>query len=184
MNRSYTFSARQAIKCLLLLLTVASSVAMSGECVISPLCGPHFTLQQDSVRDSFAAFDTGVSNGMRFYERCLKVSNVCPDAKITVRFRVFMDPPLLLPVTIKGYIFYGSSFEEIVLINNSLSGDKADEQVEVDLKHSFPEGPANYTVCMMFEFQTTGSETQDLNYLNTIVFDWIIDSGFFAFQSS
>lgn len=154
--------------------------------LISPLCGTHFINTADRSITSFAAFDTGVLNGVRFYERSLEITNVCPDEHVTSTFSARMEDSLQLPMTVRGYIFYSLLFpnEETVLWQNASQGGFKSDSVEVGLKQQFGEDPANFFVVLRFEFPTSGVEAQDFAYFSSVVDEWEIRTSYFAFPGS
>lgn len=166
----------------LLLITPFSSCS-----VISPFCGPRFQNNEFGTGIT-PAFDVLLNGGTRIYQRTFRVSNVCPDEHVTANFVVSkenINSSLLLPVTIRGYIFYSFLFpnEEVVLANNTREFEFGSGDVDAGLKQQFGDDPAEYFVVLQIEFPTTGSEAQDLNYVNeTLQLRWDVTTTYFEYS--
>ncbi|MFQ5570830.1 MAG: hypothetical protein ACE5G0_14195 [Rhodothermales bacterium] len=185
MTTTHLRRAAYGLGCLLLSLTLASCSLISDD-----KCGLHFTAEDSGFGTSFAAWQTGVDGGNRFYRRALKVENVCPDEHVTADFRFHFkrSADVEIPITIRGQIEYNPLFpsEEVILAENlhdvqekiALKGE-----VEAGLKQAFGDSPADYFVIFKITFPTTGLANRDLAYVIDITEVWRMKTGYFEFSS-
>jgi hypothetical protein len=158
-------------------------------------CGPHFSNTDNGDGLDIHLWETGMNGNYRYYQRNLQVTNVCPDEHVSATFLIhFYDPDndpttlddLAIPVTVRGWIFYAffyPSEEDTMAVNQDktyiLSGN-----VEAGLKQQFGDSPAEYWVNLEIAFETTGVESQDLNYVQTIVDSWKMETEYFEYKGN